>query len=172
MYHFSKNWWSALYCNITNAPIIGISETKVDEPTFSSELPVGSYDLIRINWSRRDSGVACYIKVSIAYSYKGSLSSNIESIFIDIYLPKPKPVVLGILCRSPDESDFVKHINNVFTETGVLEKQELELNANLLLDEIEIFSNKSYRTNGQHLAPQRTISLILLFSGTTNSGTY
>ena len=71
--------------NITIASIIGISETKVDKTVLSSQLQVDSYDLIRINRSRRGSGVACYIKTSIAYSYKGIFCSNNESIFVDIY---------------------------------------------------------------------------------------
>ena len=77
--------------NITNASIIGISETKLDETIFSSELEVYSYGLVRLDRSRRDGGVACYIKSSIAYNYNGSFCSNIESIFVDIYLPKSKP---------------------------------------------------------------------------------
>ena len=71
--------------NITIASIIGISETKVDKTVLSSQLQVDSYDLIRINRSRRGSGVACYIKTSIAYSYKDIFCSNNESIFVDIY---------------------------------------------------------------------------------------
>ena len=36
--------------NITNASIIGISETKLDETILSSELEVdGGYDLVRLN---------------------------------------------------------------------------------------------------------------------------
>ena len=62
--------------NITIASIIGISETKVDKTVLSSQLQVDSYDLIRINRSRRGSGVACYI---------GIFCSNNESIFADIY---------------------------------------------------------------------------------------
>ena len=46
----------------------------------------------------------------------------------------------------PNKSDFVEHINDIFTETGVLEKQEFCLlsyiNINLPLYEKEIFSNK------------------------------
>ena len=65
-------------------------------------------------------------------------------------MPKSKPILLGILYRPPDKSDFVKHINNVFTETGVLDKQECyllgDLNINLILEEKEIFSNKRYMT--------------------------
>ena len=52
--------------NITNASIIGISETKLDETIFSSELEVDGYDLVRLDGSRREGGDACYIKSSIA----------------------------------------------------------------------------------------------------------
>ena len=37
------------------------------------------------------------------------------------------PILLGILYRPPDKPDFIKHINNVFTETGILDKQECYL---------------------------------------------
>ena len=105
--------------NITNASIIGISQTKPDETILSSELEVDDYDLVRLDRSWRGDGVACYITSSIAYSYKDSFCSNTESFFVDIFLAKSKPILLDILCRPPDRSDFVKHFNNVFTETGV-----------------------------------------------------
>ena len=54
--------------NITSASIIGVNETKLDKTVWSSELGVDSYDLVRLNRSKRCGGVACYIKSSIAYS--------------------------------------------------------------------------------------------------------
>ena len=56
--------------NKTNASIIGISETKLDETILSSELEVDGYDLLRPDQSRRGGGAASYIKRSIVYSYK------------------------------------------------------------------------------------------------------
>ena len=109
--------------NITNASIIGTSETELDETFLSSESDVDGYDLVRLDQSRRGDSVACCIKNSIAYSYKDSFSSNTESIFVDIFFPKSNPSLLSILYRPPNKSDFVKHIN-VFTETRVLDKQE------------------------------------------------
>ena len=109
--------------NITNASIIGISETKLDKSILSSELEIGGYDLVRPDRSRRGGYVACYIKSSIAYSYKDRFCSNTESIFVDIFLPQSKPILMSILYRPPDKSDFVTHIN-VLTETGVLDKHE------------------------------------------------
>ena len=116
----------------------------------------------------RGGGVACYVKSSIGYSYKDSFCSNTESIFVDIFLPKSKPILLGILYKPPDKSDFVKHINNVFTETGVLDKQECyllgELNINLIRDEKEIFSSKSCKSNSQNLPPLTKGYLCFSFS--------
>ena len=71
--------------NITNASIIGISGTKLNETILSSELEVDGYDLARLDRSRRCGGVACHIKSSIAYIYKDSFCSNTESIFVDIF---------------------------------------------------------------------------------------
>ena len=154
--------------SITNASIIGINETKLDETIWSSELEVNGYDLVRLDRSRRVGGVACYIKSSVAYSYKESFCSNTESIFVDIFLPKSKPILLGILYRPPDKSDFVKHVNNIFTETELLDKQEGyllgNLNINLILNEKNIFSNKSYISNSQNLPPLTKSYLDFCFS--------
>ena len=49
-----------------------------------------------------------------------SFCSNIEIVLVDIYLPKSKQNLLGIY-KLPNKSDFVKHINNVFTGNGVLQ---------------------------------------------------
>ena len=73
-----------------------------------------------------------------------------------------------MLYRPPDKKEFVKPINNVFSETGVLDKQKCyilgDLNINLLFDKKEIFSNKSYRPNAQNLPPLTKSYLHFYFS--------
>ena len=58
---------------LNNAPIIGISETKLSENILSSELDVDKYDLIGLHRSRRGGVGICYIKRSIAYSQRNFL---------------------------------------------------------------------------------------------------
>ena len=41
---------------------------------------------------------------------------NTESIFTEIYLPKSKPFIVGILHRSPDKFYFVNCIEQIFRE--------------------------------------------------------
>ena len=52
---------------LTNATVIGLSETKLDNAVLSSELEIKGYDLVRSDRSRRGGGVACFVKNSISY---------------------------------------------------------------------------------------------------------
>ena len=52
---------------LTNATVIGLSETKLDNAVLSSELEIEGYDLVRSDRSRRGGGVACFVKNSISY---------------------------------------------------------------------------------------------------------
>lgn len=106
---------------------------------------------------------------SISYSYKGRFCSNFESIFVKTYLRKSRPVLLGILYRPPSKSEFVRHTHNVFTETGVLDKQQCYLlgdsNINLLFGKKKKLSaTKVNRINGQNLPPLKNVYLDICFS--------
>ena len=82
---------------LTNATVIGLSETKFDNTVLSSELEIEGYDMVRSDRSRGGGGVACFAKKSISYNRKRNFCINTESTFIDIFLPKSKPVLSGIL---------------------------------------------------------------------------
>ena len=112
---------------ITNAAIVGIGETKLDKSILSSEIDIEGYDLLRLDRSRRGGGVACYVKKSLAYNYRDNFCKNTESIFIDIFLPKTKPILIGSLYRLPDKNDFVKNLEETFTNFDILDKQECYL---------------------------------------------
>ena len=101
-----------------------------------SKTEIERYDLLRLDPSRRGGGVACYIKKNLAYNYKHNFCKNTESIFIDIFLPKSKPILVGILYGLPEKNDFVKNLEETFTGCSILEKQDCyllgDLNINLL----------------------------------------
>ena len=91
---------------LTNATVIGLSETKFDNAVLSSELEIEGFDLVRSGRSRRGGGVACFVKNYISYNRK-PIFCNTESIFIEIFLLKSKPVLIGILYRPPDKYEFI-----------------------------------------------------------------
>ena len=86
----------------SNASIIGISESKLDSFILNSELDIGEYDLIRLD----------HIRKSPSYNHKTNFCRNTESILIDIFLPKSKPNLVGVLYQPADKSDIIEHLNN------------------------------------------------------------
>ena len=106
MHHFSM---------LANASVIGIREKKLDRSVFSNEAVIEGYDLIRIDRSRKWGGVACFIKHSIAYSHKTNILIYTGNIFTEIYLPKLKPIIVGILYRPSGKLDLFSCINQIFS---------------------------------------------------------
>ena len=78
-------------CNIakcSNVVVIGITETKLDNTVYDSEVTIDGYSIVRNDRNRKGGGVACYIRSNICYSRKTCLSENLENIFIDLWFQK------------------------------------------------------------------------------------
>ena len=133
---------------MSNASFVGIVKTELDDSISSSEIEFEGYDLLRLDRSRRGGGVACYSKRSLAYNYKDNFCKSTESIFVDIFLPKTKPILVDILYRPPDKNNFVKNLEETFTGFDILENQKCYLlgdfNINLFHNGKNIFGKKGY----------------------------
>ena len=98
----------------SNAAVIGITESKLDESVLNSEIHIDNYSLIRCDRNRHGGGVACYVRDDISYNQKTIFNNGVESIFVDIHLPKTKPFTVGIFYRPPDKSKFIETITEDF----------------------------------------------------------
>ena len=62
--------------------------------------------------------------------------SNIESIFVEVFFPKSKPILVGLLYWSPNKHRFIKYLQNPLKENNISNIQECYLigdfNVNLL----------------------------------------
>ena len=52
----------------TNAAIIGINETKLDESVLEPEIQIDDYKILRCDRNRHGGGVACYIRNDLSYN--------------------------------------------------------------------------------------------------------
>ena len=87
-----------------------------------------------------------------------------QSIFIEIFLRKSKPVLIGILYRTPDKYDLANCLERTFSCTNVFECQECyllgDININLQpKDKKEIFRDKPANTINKEI-PHLTRSYI------------
>ena len=70
--------------------------------------------MLRCDRNRNGGGVACYIRSDIGYLQKHFFPKEIESTFVESLLPKTKPLIVGIIYRPPNQSNFLEIINANF----------------------------------------------------------
>ena len=87
----------------SNAAVIGITETKLGNTVYDSEVTVDGYNIVRNDRNRNGGGVACYIRNNICFN-------NIENIFIDLLFPKTKPISVGIIYKPPSQRQLLQQM--------------------------------------------------------------
>ena len=100
----------------SSAAVIGITETKFDNTVYDSGVTIDGYSIARNDGNRKCGGVACY-------SRKTYLFDNLENIFIDLLFLKTKPISVGIIYKTPSQTQFLEQM--------ITEFQALELNNKL-----------------------------------------
>ena len=96
---------------LTNAAVIGISESKLDDSVLTSEIQIDEYDLLRCDRNRHGGGVACYIRNDLSYNVQSYFPKDIENIFFELLLPNTKPIVVGTIYRPPNQTNFMEIFN-------------------------------------------------------------
>ena len=67
--------------------------------------------IIRCDRNRHGGGVACYIRNDLSYNILSVFPREIESVFFEILLPNSKPITVGTIYRPPNQSNFLKVLN-------------------------------------------------------------
>ena len=65
--------------------------------------------------NRNGGGVACYIRNDLSYTQENLFPNDIEKIFFEIHLPKTKLITVGIIYRPPNQTNFIKALNEQLT---------------------------------------------------------
>ena len=129
----------------SRAAVIGITESKLDESVTDEEINIDGYELIRSDRNRHGGGVACYIRNDISFNPRGNFSSEVENIFLDMLLPKTKPILIGILYRPPDQSKFLDKLSTAISETDNFDAQKVYILGDL---NINLINNQKHTPNG------------------------
>ena len=129
----------------SRASVIGITESKLDKTVLDEEINIDGYELARSDRNRHGGGAACYIRNDISFSVRGDFSSEIENIFLDIFLPKTKPILIGILYRPPDQSGFLDKLPTAISKTSCFDNQEVYILGDL---NINLINNQKHTPNG------------------------
>ena len=108
---------------ISNPTVIGITETKLDNSIGDSEISIDGHCATRRDRNRKGGGVICYVTNKICYNTKNCISNEIENIFVELLIPKTKPITVGIVYKPPDQTRFVEILSNSLNSLNMFSKE-------------------------------------------------
>ena len=130
----------------SNAAVIGTSESKLDNSIFDSEIEIDGYNILRFDRKRHGGGVACYVRNYLSFTKRNYFPHDIETIFIEIFLPKTKAMTVGIVYRTPSQTIFLERMNEHFYKLDTINKETYilgDFNINLYLNNKYVFEKRS-----------------------------
>ena len=107
------------------AAVIGITETKLGNTVYDSEVTIDRHRIVQNDKNRKGGCVSCYTRSKICYSRKTYLSNNLENILIDLLFPKSKRISISIIYKPPSQTRFLEQMITEFVG--------LELNGKLYI---------------------------------------
>ena len=90
--------------------------------------------MMRSDRNRHGGGVACYVRNDISFNVRSDFSDEIENIFFDMLLPKTKPILVGILYRSPDQSKFLDKLSTAISRSNNFDNQKVYILRDLIIN--------------------------------------
>ena len=124
--------------------ILCFTETFLDSSINDSEINVDNYTVVRRDRNRNGGGVCIYVRSDIVFNIRSDLDhEHIEAVWLDILLPKSKPILVGACYRPPDQNDFYKILEEVCANTVDFVKTEAivigDLNTNIQKNNTAIY---------------------------------
>lgn len=94
----------------SKASVIAIYETWINNSVTDSEISIEGYHVLRKDRNRSGGGVCVYIRPYLAFARRTDIDNdNLESLWLELYLPKIKPIIVGVCYRPPTQTSFIDH---------------------------------------------------------------
>ena len=94
---------------LSNAAVIGISESKLDGSAISSKIHIGNCNTLSCNWNINGGGVVCYIRTDLSYDVKSFFRLKLKTFSITTKY-------VGIIYRPPSQSELLEIKNTHFSK--------------------------------------------------------
>ena len=94
-----------------------LCETWLDSSIGDSEIDIPGYHVIRNDRNRNGGGVLIYIRSDIVFNLRTDLiNESLEAVWVDILLPKTKPILVGSIYRPPNQNGFIEELDSVLKQ--------------------------------------------------------
>lgn len=135
-------------CQESNVALFSCSETWLDDSILDAEIHIDNYCLLRKDRNRKGGGVCAYIRSDLMFKERNDFANTaVEAVWLDILLPKSKPILVGICYRPPDQRDFYESLDEILNVSNYVLGQELiilgDLNTDMLKKDLSVFKHFS-----------------------------
>lgn len=122
----------------SKAAVIAVSETWLDNSIQDGDVGLSGYYIYQRNRNRHGGGVCLFIRSDITFNPRHDLQvDGLESAWVEVILPRTKPIIVGICYCPPKQTDFYKLLESVCCKSNIcLEKEYIimgDFNTNLFL---------------------------------------
>ena len=101
----------------TNAAVIAVSETWLDDSYPDDSVKIEGYNLIRRDRLGHAGGVSAYIRGDLAYNTRTDLNNvETEDLWFEILLPKSKPLYIGVFYRTNENIKFLESFKSTLSK--------------------------------------------------------
>ena len=108
---------------ISKPTVMGIAETKLDNSIRDSEISNEEYCAVWCDQNRKCGDVICYVTNKICYNTENFISNEIVNIFVELLIPKIKPITAGIVYKSPEQIKFLEKLSNSLSSLNKLREE-------------------------------------------------
>ncbi|XP_051950049.1 uncharacterized protein LOC127620831 [Xyrauchen texanus] len=109
----------------SKAAVIAVSETWLDGSIQDVEVELTGYSIYRHDRSRNGGGVCLFIRNDLTYNPRTDLhEKGLESAWIELLLPKTKPIIICVCYRPPKQTDFYELFEMFFCRSNVCMENE------------------------------------------------
>ena len=108
-------------------------------------IQIDDYKILGCDRNRHGGGAACYIRNDLSYNIVSLFPREIESAFFEILLPSSKPITVGTIYRSPNQSNFLEVLNENMNKIDPINNEIYilgDFNMNLSLNDSYFFFKK------------------------------
>ena len=88
-----------------------------------SEILIDNYDVIRCDRNGNGGGIACYTRNDLSYTQKNLFPNEIQKFSFEIHLLKTEPITAGIVYQPPNQTNFIKTLNENFAKLATTNKE-------------------------------------------------
>lgn len=104
----------------TNPAVLCVSETWLDNTIMDNEIYINNYQITRKDRNRQGGGVCIYVRNDIIFNHRSDLNHDeLEAVWVELLLPRTKPILTGAIYRPPKQNSFYQDFENFLMTKGI-----------------------------------------------------